>query len=675
MKRSLPFLTLALLLVACPKSTGGQTTTEASAQAKAELEAAKQKAASGDPQAQADLQRLQQQYANTDVAAEALFQQAELDYGNKSWSSAREKYRSLLGQYPLYSKADTAKYHLGLSSLQLGDFKDALETLSPLYDRLPADQKPDAAAALSKAAVGAHDWGEAVRFLAEGEASVTDPAAREKIDRELYDLVDAQVPQLEIAKLAQQLKPQSPAYALVLFKLARIQFHLRDWNALSSTLQTLQQNAPGNPFSAEAQKLLERAHRRDQVKANAIGVILPLTGKYQRFGESALAGIKLALKGADVQLVVKDTADDPDKTKQMVQELVLDDQVVAIIGPIISTAAQAAAIEADELGVPLITLSRDESLTDRGPYVYRSMLTNSVQAKALVDYAMKVRGFQSFGLMYPTIPYGLELANDFWDGVLANGGEVTGVEEYAHDQTTFQPEVKKLVGRYYLQDRADYLQAAREINDEKAGAYQSKKAFEKLKKGLEPVIDFQALFIPDSAKNVGLIAPALAVEDVVTNGCDTKDMENIAKTMGLKKPTDVKTVLLLGANGWDSPDLVERAGKFVDCAVFVDGFYPNSDRPSTKKFVAAFTEANSRPPDLLSAYGYDAALVVRQVAKSRPATRDAFRDGLDQVKNLPGAGGAISVGGRELSHPLFFLTVDRKVGIKELGADDLKAGG
>ena len=672
MNRIYALVLLSALLMACPTTSGGQTSA-ATAQARAELQAAEQKAAAGDPSARADLAKLQQQYAHTDVASGALFQQAELDYRAQNWAAARAGYTTLLTQDPLFPKADTAKYHLGMAELALGDAKDALQTLSPLYDKLPAADKPAAAAALSKAAVGTHDWAEAVRFLAEGEGQLQDPAARAKLQQKLYDLVDAQVPELDIAKLAQEISPQSPAYALVMFKLAKIQFHLHDWNALTQTLQTLQQNDPQNPFSADAKKLLDRASRRDQVKVNAVGVLLPLSGRYQRFGETALAGIKLALEGSGVQLIVKDTKGEPDLSKRAVQQLVLDDQVIAVVGPIVSSNALAAAIDADELGVPIITLSREESLTHRGPYVFRDMLTNSEQAQALADYAIRVRGYDTFGVMYPTIPYGEELANGFWDDVLAHGGEVTAAETYDHDQTTFGPTVKKMVGRYYLTDRADYLEGARKINERHPSAYQRNKAFEKLRKNLKPVVDFQALFIPDGAQNVGLIAPALAVEDLVTNACDTYDLARIAKTMGLKRPEQVKTVLLLGANGWDSPDLATRGGKFVDCAVFVDGFFAGSKRPSTQAFTAAFQAAHHRAPNLLSAYGYDAGLAVRQLVDTQKVqTRDAFRDGLARLHDLPGAGGPLTVRDRELSHPLFFLTVDAHKGIQEI---DVPAAG
>ncbi len=663
-------------LAACPHASTGQNgsgggpTTPASAQARTELEAAKEKAHNGDPSAKSDLERIEQQYPQTDVAAEAAFQEAEMAYQAKDYANARDKYRAVLQQYPLLPEGDLAKYHLGQSLLALDNYRDALETLSPLYDKLPGDQKLEAADSLSKAAVGAHDWAEAVRFLAEAGKGTTDPTAQAQLQQKLTDLVDSQVPQLEIARLAQELKPDSPAYALVLFKLARIAFHLHNWDQLKTTLQTLQQNAPQNPFAAEAQQMLDRVQRREQVKPDSIGVLLPLSGKYQAFGEATLAGIKLALENSkSVKLVIKDTAGDPDKAKRAVEELILDNQVIAIIGPELPSDAEASATLADEFGVPILTMTKDEHITSRGPYVFRNMLTNKAQAAALVDYTTKVLGYHNYGVLYPNVSWGVELANDFWDSVVDSGGEIHGAETYDHDQTTFSPVVKKLVGRYFLEDRTDYLKERSELVSQVKDPYQQRTKQEKLRRGLKPVIDFDALFIPDQQRNVGLLAPALAVEDVITNACDQRDLERIAKTLGYTKTKDVKTVLLLGTSTWDDPNLVERGGKFVQCSIFVDGFYANSSRVGTQKFVKAFTEANGKAPNLLSAYGYDSGELVKAViAQSKPTTRDAFREGLTKIKNLPGAGGPINVNGHnEAEHPMFFLTIDRN-GIKEFDA-------
>ena len=187
-------------------------------------------------------------------------------------------------------------------------------------------------------------------------------------------------------------------------------------------------------------------------------------------------------------------------------------------------------------------------------------------------------------------------------------------------------------------------------------------------------MDFEAIFIPDDWKRVSLVGPALAVEDIITNACDPRDLERIRKTTGKK---DLKTVTLLGTNTWSSPkgrsglpELIERGGKFVTCSVYVDGFFIDSQRPATRKFVQAFREAYKdvdKEPGLLEAIGYDSALMVRQIIdKQRPRTRSDMREALLNLKNFEGATGKTSFSDkREAVKPLFMLSVDNR-GVKEL---------
>ena len=69
------------------------------------------------------------------------------------------------------------------------------------------------------------------------------------------------------------------------------------------------------------------------MKPRRVGVILPLSGRYKAFGDAALRGIKLALDGSDLELVVKDDKGDMTLAGTAVEELTFDEQVIAIIGP------------------------------------------------------------------------------------------------------------------------------------------------------------------------------------------------------------------------------------------------------------------------------------------------------------------------------------------------------
>jgi branched-chain amino acid transport system substrate-binding protein len=611
-------------------------------------------------------------YPATTAGEDALYRAGVVSFELGDYVNARKQFNELLFENPLFPQATDARFKLGLSALELKNYRDAYQTLLPLRDRLPSEQRAQLEDALRRAAEGARLYDQAMKIALQNAESAKTPEERAAALDSVADLVDARVAVDEVARIQADLSPSHPAWPLLTFKLARVYQHTRD-PRLKPTLQSLLSNAPGSPYTAEAQEMLARADRVGTVRGRSIGVLLPLTGKYKAFGEAVMRGIRLGLKGSDIEVVVKDTQGDGTRAARAVEELVFDDGVVAAIGPLFSEDAKRAALVAQDLGLPLLTLTRSEDVTDIGPFVFRNMLTYSAQAKALVDWAMGTMGYKTFAVLYPNTPYGVEMSNDFWDGVTDRGGSVRGAESYTSDQTTFTTQAKKLVGRYYLEDRRDYFEDVQEATRDTKDSYRRRKAVEKAKSKLEPIVDFEALFIPDEWQRVGLVAPALAVEDIITNTCDPKEIEKLKKTTGKK---EIRTVTLLGGNGWNSPknadgvpQLVERGGKFVLCSVFVDGFYADSDREATKKFVRSYGEAyKESSPTLLDAVGYDSTRMLRQILEKQTASldRNAVRDALARMKNFDGATGKTSFNDkREAEKPLFFLTIDPK-GIREM---------
>ncbi|HVG62648.1 MAG TPA: ABC transporter substrate-binding protein, partial [Hyalangium sp.] len=111
---------------------------------------------------------------------------------------------------------------------------------------------------------------------------------------------------------------------------------------------------------------------------------------------------------------------------------------------------------------------------------------------------------------------------------------------------------------------------------------------------------------------------------------------------------------------------------------YVDGFFVDSQRPATRKFVQNFREAYKdvdREPGLLEAIGYDSALMLRQIIeKQRPRTRSEMRDSLTNLKNFEGATGRTSFNEkREAVKPLFLLSVDNR-GVRELNPEGATGG-
>ncbi len=611
-------------------------------------------------------------YPMSIAGQDALYRAGVLYFEEGDYENARSVLNELLFENPLHEKANDARLKSGLSALELGAYRDAYQTLNSLAQRSQGIEQQQALAAAERAAAEGQLFGDALRIAVKRVDEAATPEEKQAALDRVVTLVEGQVPFVEVARVAEELSPAHPAWPVLTFKLARIYYHLRDWTRLNETLEVFLRNAPNHPYAVEAREMWARSQRRGEARSKTVGVILPMSGRYKLWGDAVLRGIQLALQGSDVELVVKDSKGEVMEAGKAVEELVFEDGAIAIIGPLMNEDSKRAALVAEELQIPILTLTRQEGITDLGPWVFRNMLTNSAQAEALARYATQTLGFKDFGVLFPNKAYGVELTNAFWDQVEERGGTMRAAESYDHDQTTFTQEARKLVGRYYLEDRQDYLEGVRAIQATKQDSFRKRKAIEKLRSQLLPIVDFDALFIPDDWRQVGLVAPALAVEDIITNACDPRDLEKIRKTTGR---ADLKTVTLLGTNGWSSPkgrtglpELVERGGKFVTCSVYVDGFFIDSERPGTKRFVQRWRDRfKDRDPGLLEATGYDSAGMIRRVVEQGQAqNRSAFREQLANVKDFDGATGRTSFDDRrEAVKQLFLLTIDQK-GVKEI---------
>jgi len=331
--------------------------------------------------------------------------------------------------------------------------------------------------------------------------------------------------------------------------------------------------------------------RQMAVDRDTIGCLFPLTGLYSQFGSRALDGVELALHqfsaaslDPSVRIIVKDTGADPEKALSAFQELV-DADVKAIIGPMVT--AEAVAEKAQELGIPLITLTQKENIPQKGDYIFRNYITPRIQTEVLVDYAVQNLGITRFAVLYPSEKYGITFMHQFWDRVLAHGGELTRMESYDPEKTDFADAIKKLIERYEPPD-----------GDE-----------------ARPVIDFEAIFIPDGPKKAGLLIPQIAYHDI-------------------------EEVYLLGTNLWYSQRFVEMARQFLQGSIFPVGFFPEASSWRVVGFVDEFTAVFGNEPGFLEAVAYDTAKILFEIiTRSETSYRSLIRDELLQLSEYPGVTG------------------------------------
>jgi ABC-type branched-subunit amino acid transport system substrate-binding protein len=252
----------------------------------------------------------------------------------------------------------------------------------------------------------------------------------------------------------------------------------------------------------------------------------------------------------------------------------------------------------------------------------------SEEVATLVDHAMGALGASRFAILYPRDAYGRGLRRLFWEAVEERGGSVVGVASYEPEATDFGEPIRRLVGytllspgeKEALRRRDEVENRARRLPPDQGAALREKARAITGPGGqpLPPIVDFDALFIPESQDKVVLIAPQLAFHEAV----------------GMR---------LLGPNGWYGPELVKIAREHVEGARFTAHFYSDSELAVVRDFRGRFEDAFATPPDVFAAQAYDATnLVLVQLARGRE-TREAVREGVLAVSAYPGVSGVLTM--------------------------------
>ncbi|MBM7598964.1 branched-chain amino acid transport system substrate-binding protein [Virgibacillus halotolerans] len=138
-----------------------------------------------------------------------------------------------------------------------------------------------------------------------------------------------------------------------------------------------------------------------------IGVVSFMTGSGAAYGEAITNGLELAEKEldeageVDVELVIEDSAGEPDQALSVTQKLINSEDVVGIIGPTLSTEMEVVGPVADQNGVPIMgTSNTAEGIPQIGEYVFRDSIPETQAIPASVEKAIEEYDAKKVAIMY-----------------------------------------------------------------------------------------------------------------------------------------------------------------------------------------------------------------------------------------------------------------------------------
>ena len=362
---------------------------------------------------------------------------------------------------------------------------------------------------------------------------------------------------------------------------------------------------PKSDVKPEAERLITDIQTRMGTDHFKIGVLLPLTGSFARFGEASLDGISCAIglfepcgsPQSKVQIVVFDTKGSPSVAAAGVKELIEKEKVSALIGPLLSVDAPQAAQAAQNAGLPILLLSPQENATQAGDFVFQHSLVPDEEMRGLVNKIIEI-GLKKFIVLYPKNRYG-EQYKSLFAVYLQNRGAGKIIHE-----TNYAPDIPDFLGivEQAMQNRSDTAKLG--------------------------------IFVPDSYRQAGEIAQSL-------------------DTLSIQGPK------LIGTSRWYHPQLLSFPLPSLEGAILDTPFFAEADRPATRQFVETYAKAYGNPPAWLEAFGYDAArMILFAFGTKGEATGAGLRDALLAIHDFPSVVGPLSWNTSRISKwPLDFVTV------------------
>ena len=110
-----------------------------------------------------------------------------------------------------------------------------------------------------------------------------------------------------------------------------------------------------------------------------------------------------------------------------------------------------------------------------------------------------------------------------------------------------------------------------------------------------------------------------------------------ARSLGL-------TATLLGADGWDSPKLVEIGGAAMEGSYLSNHYSVDDPSPAVRKFVEAYRTKYGSEPDSIAALTYDATRLLADAIERAGSTEGRrIRDALASTRDFPGVTGTITM--------------------------------
>lgn len=269
----------------------------------------------------------------------------------------------------------------------------------------------------------------------------------------------------------------------------------------------------------------------------------------------------------------------PEVSLQIAEQLIVEDEIIALIGPNRSSHAVEVGSIAQRYGIPMVTTTAtNPNVTNAGDFVFMASFTDSFQGSVMARFAKEDLKITTAALLTRRGDLYTEgIAEFFALNFSKFGGEIVANEFYEGDLSDFTAQLKNIAAA-------------------------------------EP----DALFTSGFVQDIALITQQ-------------------ARAIPLQNATGESTVFL-GADAWDNELLFNNEDAETEGSFFSGHFSSETDEPTARTFVDTYESIYESTPTGGVAVSYDAVkLLFEAVERAGSLDPDAVRQQLAATKNYIGA--------------------------------------
>ncbi len=285
------------------------------------------------------------------------------------------------------------------------------------------------------------------------------------------------------------------------------------------------------PDSREAQQL--QAWANGEIRAATIGVLLPLTGQFARYGEAALRGVRMAMEGLDsnayITLRIEDTASSRDGAIAAYHQLAAE-SVNMIIGPLLAESTEAL-LPYLRPELPVMSLTGRIDLADASPALFIHTMSPLAQVYFMANYAWLHGARKLVVIDDGTRAGGLSEAEMFASVFSSLGGKILNTLHFDEAALDHRDELRLL---RYETDEEELLSELDEDLD---------LLLPDIEMEIDMPINFDAIYLAQSGKQVSLLAGQLAYSGITG-------------------------IPLYGSSRWQDGHLMDDRGRYLSRARF-----------------------------------------------------------------------------------------------------------